>query len=920
MFRQAAKKIAHNSTLPVLGGNKDLRALQDLITAEKSVLNSLQRLSADMAKASEALKAWGLGEGDDLGDTLTASCALYLHFSDALQVLANHEVTVREHMKSVRTREERLDDLRRRRKSLASEADSAEKKLSKMGPDNRNLQTQIDHLNKLREDIRIMDTDIMVEEASLGDYKRSTSRAWLGYKFGGLVECCEKGVIIGEHGKLVIAEIPLDKTEPGLPRAYYNGHANAENLVADARRALATVSLSADPNLGGPIRPINQYESSDLASLAPRHGMQVSGSQMGDVSRRTSVIMPVQMGDASLADTLSINGQMPRSPLTGGYGSQIPSSNPYMAQGGQSLSYIDNAPPPPADSVEFGVLPQEPYSPRASSMRSPEERDRLMGPRSSRFSTVPALGGPRPPPGARDSQIYAAPREDRPPSLDVERPQDDFSSSIAQALADKFSLDPAVNGGAATPRGADFSKKNSQVGRARSPPSPPPVYSSVVGHDEDDVQLAYTSPSEDGPETSPERRSKEDRRVKFEDSAENAPSSSQEADWVVQDAGRESEHSGTSELLSTEVPPPPSAPEAHPQEPPPQIPSSPLPEPTPPADERSLDAEAARAVSREIDALISSPALTSPITEPSQRVPSPLAPPQAPFARRAVSPRPQMDVAAPLPGGPRVATGGGSQLGGYVGGYMRERDRSLASPTSSLAQSTADEREPASPTSSRSRLSGDGPATAVVPAIALSRPSPSPSTFSVNTNTASYRATPQSEYASPLTSPLPTPTVPGSSFYSLPSASGSGKISAAAFRRQARSPSVTVAASGEAPNVDTGPLMVKKRPLPASPSGNSAPGALRQAVPRVPSAPPNRWGSLDGGGGGGSGRLRSASAAQAQALPGDRSSRVGGDGAASDDEYDYLSAYTGPEGGEGGGYEHGRFATNLEQDGGVGLR
>ena len=40
MFRQAAKKIAHNSTLPVLGGNKDLRTLQDLITAEKAVLHS----------------------------------------------------------------------------------------------------------------------------------------------------------------------------------------------------------------------------------------------------------------------------------------------------------------------------------------------------------------------------------------------------------------------------------------------------------------------------------------------------------------------------------------------------------------------------------------------------------------------------------------------------------------------------------------------------------------------------------------------------------------------------------------------------------------------------------------------------------------------------------------------------------------
>lgn len=40
MFKTAATKIAHNSTIPALAGNKDLRPLQDLITAEKSVIVS----------------------------------------------------------------------------------------------------------------------------------------------------------------------------------------------------------------------------------------------------------------------------------------------------------------------------------------------------------------------------------------------------------------------------------------------------------------------------------------------------------------------------------------------------------------------------------------------------------------------------------------------------------------------------------------------------------------------------------------------------------------------------------------------------------------------------------------------------------------------------------------------------------------
>jgi hypothetical protein len=40
MFKTAAAKIAHNSTIPALAGNSDLRQFQDLINAEKIVLVS----------------------------------------------------------------------------------------------------------------------------------------------------------------------------------------------------------------------------------------------------------------------------------------------------------------------------------------------------------------------------------------------------------------------------------------------------------------------------------------------------------------------------------------------------------------------------------------------------------------------------------------------------------------------------------------------------------------------------------------------------------------------------------------------------------------------------------------------------------------------------------------------------------------
>lgn len=98
-------------------------------------------------------------------------------------------------MKQVRTREENLDELKKRRKSLVSKADSADKKLSKMSGDHKNFQAQADSLNRLREEIRGMDTEILNEEANLGDFKRSSGCTWMGIKLGALAECCEKGLV-----------------------------------------------------------------------------------------------------------------------------------------------------------------------------------------------------------------------------------------------------------------------------------------------------------------------------------------------------------------------------------------------------------------------------------------------------------------------------------------------------------------------------------------------------------------------------------------------------------------------------------------------------------------------------------------------------------------------------------------------------
>ncbi|VDB95673.1 unnamed protein product [Peniophora sp. CBMAI 1063] len=250
-FKSAATKVSHSSTFAI-GGNKDLRPLQDLITAEKNVLTSLVKLSTDLTKATDALQHWGQGEGDDLGDVLNGCHKLLTRFASSVSRYASHEQGIRDHMKAVRAREENLDRLKHQRRQVASKADAADKKLNKMSPENKNLQAQTDLLLGLRNQTRDLDAEILAEEASLGDFKREATRNWMTLKFGGLQELCEKGLITADFGKLIITELPIETTQPGTTRGYYLGHSQTEAYANDAQVAMSEVVFHGEPPLGGP--------------------------------------------------------------------------------------------------------------------------------------------------------------------------------------------------------------------------------------------------------------------------------------------------------------------------------------------------------------------------------------------------------------------------------------------------------------------------------------------------------------------------------------------------------------------------------------------------------------------------------------------------------------------------------------------
>ncbi|KAJ8080852.1 hypothetical protein PM082_017687 [Marasmius tenuissimus] len=905
MFKSAATKIAHNSTLPSLAGNYDLKPLQDLINAEKVVLSSLQKLSADFTRAADALRTWGMGEGEDLGDTLSASTNLLHHFANALSQYATHENTIREHMKSIRTREEALDELKRRRRALVTKADTAERKLSKMSPEHKNLHSQTDTLNRLRDEIRSMDSEIMTEEAALGDFKRSKMKIMLGLKFGALLEACEKGTVAGEFGKLVAMEIPDEVTQPGMARTMYMGHQKVYGLLQEAQQCMGEIAFSTAPTTEPrqPRPPLSEHDNQPSGNYdynetysPPRH--EGSGG-----SPQNYLASPQTMGSGHFMDASEIS-------TTGGRSSAPTSPTTYAPPSGPP-PHVSAPPFPNPDmnqgfrgSQELGAVPSHPSDPNL--------------PSGGRFATFPVRGN------AQGSQSGYQLR-DGPPMLSGggDGPQDDsFSSSIEAALNNSQNGRPSLDGPPPSYTTHQMHSSTSSPPESPSRGVPPMQMDSPWadqpsgaprGHERsraitEDVEseeggLAYDRLDAQA-DRQHQRNDSEPKHVRFGE---------------VSDVDEELQRRHETERQPNEGPSGDSVA--------PKSSSRRVPPPTfnPAEEERELNAAAAREISRELDALNFSAhdsarggrleeGEMSPTTLArnesfgsagvltSRGDVSPLHPPVAPFTQRGPSPRPESTPSSPIQTS-SPTTGQSPLSSGPPISHDRASERPLPSPVIPKAPSpilppsinVPDHRS----NSSISSLRGASPYQSDMPRSPL------------GTRSTSSLVGDRPD-RSPGSSPAPPPP-------------GARTISAAAFRRPARTgsdaPSLGGGIGGPGSGIpETTPLHLKKR-LPASPYPSSR-------GPDMGGSPPEP-------------------AAMQQRVP---SGIQGHGGAQVEEPYDYISAYgssDAPSGGGGGsplqadygslgrmrvandyggslppgasppapgGYGDGRFATNLEND------
>ena len=268
-------------------------------------------------------------------------------------------------------------------------------------------------------------------------------------------------------------------TQPGMPRPYYSGHARTEFLVAEASRSVSEVQYSSEPNPNPTQRAIRPLPGTELPAVP-------SPSQTNLYSNNNPYI------DA------------PGSPPVPG----APLGLPQIEDAGFSIPQFGASELPPQPSVnppvgEFGTYTPSPSNQPSSFSLS--EGSKASSPRGGRFATFPVKAqGPRPAPGAGQGSAISSTNPyvnappplrdgDRAPSLELDRNEESFSSSVAVALG-RYSLDGTPdNAGGPSASGSNHAPLPPQTSRDRKSAGgndfghqryspPPPMYTPSNNH------------------------------------------------------------------------------------------------------------------------------------------------------------------------------------------------------------------------------------------------------------------------------------------------------------------------------------------------------------------------------------------------------------------------------------------------------
>ncbi|KAH9975479.1 hypothetical protein BGW80DRAFT_100367 [Lactifluus volemus] len=359
-----------------------------------------------------------------------------------------------------------------------------------MDPQNKNTPTQSELLTRLRDEMRELDSQIMTEEASLCDLKRTATKSWMTLKFGGLQECCRKGLIIAETGKLIMTELPQLETVPGTPRPLYTGHPRTEIYVHDAMSSLGEIlfdsSVPPDRVLSSQA-VINQdgYRNLMVAvSTDAGSATSLAGNRDMPLRHRTQYSQDAS-GSSSLAERKSVDN-----PPAAIQADELGSWSPPSDQPRSQTFSPSQGPPPPSSNTPV----------RDDLLSSPLQLGSLAAP-GGRFATFPVKG-------KRKASLVPSAGDPQGGSKST------FSEEVEQAPIKDIEPSPryeAIEGvpppplapppGAAPPAVPQEGPYGSFDPRVYN--SGPPYVPVNAGEEDEDDQLAYLEPPQS------------DRRVRF---------------------------------------------------------------------------------------------------------------------------------------------------------------------------------------------------------------------------------------------------------------------------------------------------------------------------------------------------------------------------------------------------------------------
>jgi hypothetical protein len=236
--------------------------------------------------------------------------------------------------------------------------------ITKMSSENKDLPVLTSRLQEARSELISLENSVAIEEARLSDFKRETVREGLSLRLGAMLELAEKMTIVCEFGKMLTAEVPLERTAPGAARTAYCAAQKTQAVVEEAQRCLTEVVFNPNASAG----TLNHESSS---SELPSSQSPTSDSQQPMTPRQTQQpLTDVSQGLPMELPPLYFSEAGAENPIKPSATTTSPSNIMYSAHPNHQATPLDNYSSLPY--VSESEAPPHSYASAQTSFTNPE--------------------------------------------------------------------------------------------------------------------------------------------------------------------------------------------------------------------------------------------------------------------------------------------------------------------------------------------------------------------------------------------------------------------------------------------------------------------------------------------------------------------------------------------------------------------